>query len=339
MSQSKQRFVPAVCLVVAVLGSTVMFSSSPAPAATRKSIRPSEYVKLLGRGIDVNWANFDQVRKAYTEQDQIDVKAMGFSHVRVRVKADVDEQLLLELDRVVKDSLKTGLIPVIAYQADAFKDDPTEENLQQAVLWWKAVGKRLKATSPLVSFDLIVEVTDALNKNQAQLDRFYEIAVRELRKSNPTRVIFISPRLRSAPEYLKDLKIPSKANGYLAVEWHFYASGPSKTNLVKLWTTGTPAEKQLLLNKFKTATDWSKQTGIPTWVGAWMPGNYLEGNDYSVEEQIVFARFVSCELAKISVPHSVNADVRFYDTATKKWVPELLPVVQEVVKPDCAAST
>ena len=29
-------------------------------------------------------------------------------------------------------------------------------------------------------------------------------------------------------------------------EWHFYASGPDKTNEKKLWTTGTDAEKKLI---------------------------------------------------------------------------------------------
>ena len=96
---------------------------------------------------------------------------------------------------------------------------------------------------------------------------------------------------------------------YMA-EWHFYASGPSKTNKEKLWTTGTEKEKQIIIDKINLELDWQKKTGIPTWVGAWMPGNYNDGNDYSVEEQAVFAKFVSSELEKAKIPFAVNNTVK-----------------------------
>ena len=44
-------------------------------------------------------------------------------------------------------------------------------------------------------------------------------------------------------------------------EWHFYASGPDKTNEKKLWTTGTDAEKKLITDKIQTALAWQQQTG------------------------------------------------------------------------------
>ncbi|MDZ7935306.1 MAG: cellulase family glycosylhydrolase [Emticicia sp.] len=97
--------------------------------------------------------------------------------------------------------------------------------------------------------------------------------VTEIRQKNPQRIIFISPVLRSAPENLKDLKIPTQHNNFLMAEWHFYASGPDKTNENKKWTTGTEAEKELIRNKIKIAKEWSTRTGILTWVDAWMPGN------------------------------------------------------------------
>ena len=112
---------------------------------------------------------------------------------------------------------------------------------------------------------------------------------------------------------MSELKIPSAHNGYLMAEWHFYASGPDKTNEKKLWTTGTDAEKKLITDKIQTALAWQQQTGIPTWVGAWMPGNYNKGNTYSVEEQTVFAGFMTKALSCIfrkncaSVPEERSA--------------------------------
>lgn len=50
--------------------------------------------------------------------------------------------------------------------------------------------------------------------------------------------------VRSDPDNLKLLKIPSESNKYLIAKWHFYAAGPSKTNDKKQWTTGTEKEQK-----------------------------------------------------------------------------------------------
>lgn len=110
------------------------------------------------------------------------------------------------------------------------------------------------------------------------LNEVYEKLVTSIRKTNPARIIMMSPRLRSDPAYLSELAIPSHHNGYIMAEWHFYAAGPSKDNERKLWTTGTDEEKQLVLEKIDYALQWQKDTGIATWVGAWTPGNYNDGD-------------------------------------------------------------
>ena len=61
---------------------------------------------------------------------------------------------------------------------------------------------------------------------------------------------------------MSELKIPSAHNGYLMAEWHFYASGPDKTNEKKLWTTGTDAEKKLITDKIQTALHGSSRRGF-----------------------------------------------------------------------------
>ena len=110
-------------------------------------------------------------------------------------------------------------------------------------------------------------MTDALKNQPDRLNVIYERLVSVVRASNPERIVIISPRLA----YLRDLVIPSAANGYLMAEWHFYASGPSKENQRKLWTSGTAEERALIQEKIDLALQWQKETGIPTWVGAWMP--------------------------------------------------------------------
>lgn len=113
-------------------------------------------------------------------------------------------------------------------------------------------------------------------------------------------------------------------------EWHFYAAGPSRSNPKKQWTTGTEQEKQLVLEKIQIASDWQKSTGIPTWAGAWMPGNYNDGDEYTIGEQCEFAAFVSSSLRDAGIPFAVNSDTKFYDREKNTWLLERQEVFQSI---------
>ena len=69
----------------------------------------------------------------YNDKAAEDFAAAGVSHVRIRIADEVDDELLEGLDRQINDCLKNGIIPVIAYQADEFKNEPDEENMQKFV--------------------------------------------------------------------------------------------------------------------------------------------------------------------------------------------------------------
>ncbi len=59
-----------------------------------------------------------------------------------------------------------------------------------------------------------------------------------------------------------------------------------------------------------------------------MAGDYNDGNNYSVQEQIVFAKFVSDELDKANIPFAVNSDTKFYDRQNNRWYDEMIPVLK-----------
>lgn len=217
---------------------------------------------------------------------------------------------------------------MLAYQADAFKNNPCQETINQVVNWWKTAAEHYKTKSHMLSFDLMIECSDKLNKQPEVLNQMIEQVVTAIRQSNPDRILMMSPRLRSDPTYLSELMVPTMANGYLMAEWHFYASGPSKTNDRKLWTTGTEHERQLILEKIECALQWQRETGIPTWVGAWMPGNYNDENDYSLKEQMEFAAFMCNSLETAGIPFAVNSDTKFYDRDAGVWLNEMAPLRQ-----------
>lgn len=218
--------------------------------------------------------------------------------------------------------MQNELIPIIAFSAKPYKENPNAKEHEKVVEWWKMMAERCKDLSPKVSFDLIVEPSDKVKKDVAELNSLYEDCVTAIRKTNPKRIIFIAPPKLSHPEGLKNLKIPSSGNGYLMAEWHFYAAGPSKSNDKKRWTTGTAEEKQKIKKSIKVAVDWQKETGIYTWVGAWMPGAYNKDDNYSVKEQTEFASFMTQQLDKYGVPFAINADHHFYDYKAEQWIPK-----------------
>lgn len=293
-------------------------------------IDPFAYQRMLGKGMDVDWCKTAIGMSLYNSDVPKNFREAGISHVRIRVKNEASEELLALLKRQVRDCLETGLIPIIAYQADELKHDPSDKNLRQAEAWWKTVAEHFQDESFLLSFDLIIEVTDALKNQPERLNEIYERLAAVIRETNPRRIIMISPRLRSDPAYLQDLKIPSAANGYLMAEWHFYASGPSKENPRKLWTTGSAGEKALIQEKIDLALQWQESTGIPTWVGAWMPGNYNEGNNYTIDEQTAFAAYTSQSLTDAGIPFAVNSDSHFYDRERNTWLDDMKPVFSAI---------
>lgn len=295
-------------------------------------VSPWFYQSLLGKGMDVTWSEFRKQANTYNEQMVKDFKEAGVSHVRIRVKDDISEELFHGLDQQIADCLKHGIIPVLAYQAHEFKDNPTKQNMDAVTSWWRQMAEHYRDASHLLAFDLMIESSDEVNKQPEALNQLYEQTVSAIRVTNSDRIIIISPRLRSDPNYLHELKIPSAHNGYLMAEWHFYASGPDKTNEKKRWTTGTDEEKKLITDKINAALAWQNQTGIPTWVGAWMPGNYNKGNTYTVMEQTVFAAFMTSALESAKIPFAVNADTKYYNAETNQWLPAMEPVVKTIFK-------
>lgn len=298
-----------------------------------EAITPAQYQSMLGHGMDVDWFKTSEGRANYQTQTVIDFVEAGIKHVHIRVKDDLTPDVLASLDRQIDDCLSHGLIPVLSYQADAFKNDPSERNLEHVVAWWSTIAARYQDKSHALSFDLLIECTDALNQQADRLNEMIERMTAAIRQTNPDRIIMMSPRLRSNPAYLSELRVPSQANGYLMAEWHFYAAGPSKTNEKKLWTTGTTAEKQLVLDQIQLALDWQTQTGIPTWVGAWMPGNYNDGDDYTLSEQMTFAAFLCDNLDAAGIPFAVNSDTKFYDRQSGRWVTETEPLRDLIFAP------
>lgn len=317
----------------ASLGAVILTMCLQGSLAAETVISPQDYVRRLGVGMDVDWAKTRRGKDAFDAAVAIDFKRRGLSHVRIRVKDALSDELLRHLSKVVDASLNAGLLAIIAYQANEFKNSPGASERAEVVRWWSGVARQFASYDARLAFNILIEPTKAVNQDSGPLNQLYEEAVAEIRKSNPTRNIFVAPRLRSDPTYLSELKWPSAHNGHVAAEWHFYASGPARDNPRKPWTTGTSEERAVIEAKIATALRWQQATGRVSWVGAWMPGDYNKANSYSVAEQVGFAGFVACALKKAGIPYAVNADNKFHDRKAGRWIEEMAPVLDAVIAP------
>ena len=281
-----------------------------------------EYQKQLGVGIDTNWVLFPKEMKYYTFQIPKDFKEKGFDTIRLRfdfyikkhnkiVKRKLSEKkYIAKIKKVINDCLRNHLNVVLANGACNFKyyADKKSENI--LLKHWELIAKEFKNYPYVLSYDLIIEPGKNLSrhklKNNWILNDFYKKAYKEIRKIDTKRIIMWAPNRLSNPFYLPKTWYP-KSDKYIMAEWHMYAAGPKKDY------------KKMIIKKTKFANKWSKTHKIPTWVGAWMPGNYNHGDTYNINEQIKFSKFMIDTLKKYHIPFAINADQKFYDIKEKKF--------------------
>lgn len=301
------------------------------------AITAKEYVGQLGKGFDVTWAEFNKYMELYKEQVSQDFSEAGFKNVRIRMNdEDLDATFMAQLKKKVDDALKYGLDPVIAYQGHYLEETATsdEEARQHLVEWWRKMAQEFQNYPPELAFNIMVEISGKYKDNYKAINSFYADVYDAIRETNPSRILIFPPVNISNPEYLQHLEIPGTNDPYTMAEWHFYAAGPKKDpGSKKYWLDGSTAEeRQNIMDPINTAVQWMHNTGNVSWVGAWMPGNYNKGNDYTVEEQVGVASFITRQLNAREIPFSVNAGNKFYDYNNLSWLDRTTDVAGKPVR-------
>jgi len=332
----------------------------PTKKNVRETFTAAEFQNKIKVGIDVDWAKTTQGRIAAQNSynNGINVpeifKNRGFDHVRIRIKEDIRSDntevtgitLKEEVKRLVNQSLEAGLIPIIAYQAKSFKDNPTDKEIKNLIKWWEEVAKTFREYPNLIAYDLIIETTDKVKKHNDKLNEAYKKISKAIREIDDQKIIIVAPNKISNPYELPHLEVPAP-HKYTMIEWHFYASGPSQSNQKKKWTTGTLEEKKLITDKINFAKNWSNANKIQTWVGAWAANDYNShdsvfedtyydgaprGGNYSLNEQINFATFMSKNLQKNNIPYSVISDTKFYNREKNIWYESVSKLLDTMLK-------
>jgi len=296
------------------------------------------YVKIMGVGVNVDWLSFGWVERQYFYWRQHGVsipklfKERGFDNVRIRVCGDVvsNATLLEMLKEVVNDCLKAGIVPIISYCANELREHPTDPSaLHHFVEWWVTVAKAFKGYPYTLSYDLIIETSGPIKSYPEVLNKAYTEVIKAIRSIDRYRIIIVTPANVSKPWALKYLRIP--IDQYIIAEWHVFAGGPCHRNRF----VGMEVCRSVIQQAVNAALNWSKRTGVPTWVGAWRPNCYPKkgkgrGPILPEDVAIEFSKLMVSELCSRGIPYDVNADTKFFDYYNLSWYPsqrELLNVV------------
>ncbi|EOC0279158.1 cellulase family glycosylhydrolase, partial [Cronobacter sakazakii] len=202
----------------------LLFTSAHAapPASASEPLSAQRYSAQLGVGMDVDWARTERGIREFDPLAVRDFQQRGIRHVRVRVAGDATEERLIHLRKIVEACERYDIIPIISYQADAFKADPSAQNAAKVAAWWSTVANYFGSEHPLLGFDLIYEPADKLNHNPQQLNRLYGDVIKTIHRIDAQRMIFIAPRFRAVPEDLSILKLPPQSSHYVLAQWHIF---------------------------------------------------------------------------------------------------------------------
>ena len=317
-------------LVLAAAAITAAAAAAPVSTPPDAPIAARDMQRLLGKGFDVRWAEFDPDMATYSAQKPQMCRQRGFANARIRADAELTNQTFAaHLDRVIADTLAAGLVAILAKKGDALKENPqSAAALSDYTSWWGAAAQRYANVSHRLMFDLMVEPAKALGQDLDRLNYVYAQAVAAIRPSNPTRILSLAPGHIASPEYFGKLQIPAAAFPYAMGEWHDFAAGPSPDAGKKQWTgNGTAAQRKAFRQVADTAVQWqSASGGAPTWFGAWMTSDFNHGNHYSVPEQVAFAQFICDTMTQRGLPWSINTYSIFFGQGTAP-VPSLEPVL------------
>lgn len=352
-SSSKLHHVSAVLLARStVVLAFAMFCVNLFAAVETSPISTGWYRKLIGPGFSTNWFKTEEPMKKYSEQNIIDVSAKGFKNLRLRCRADLYSYdytaanftwFLGNLTTVVDHCLKHKVIPIISWIHHHAEAYATDKDRDAYVAWWTAVATQLKDKDYKLSFNLFTELgTDECGENcgeslRESSEKYNKwtsdvvAAIRGTGGNNAQRILILGSPGKTAKD-LEDIEEAIYSNDpYLMAEWHIYASGPNKKKGgQKYWKgDGIPEGQQNVKNAIYEATNFSKDSGLRTYLGAWMPQDNKDGA-LSEDEVINFARFFVTELRSVNISWSLNVLDRYYDTKEATWLTDMSRVLENI---------
>lgn len=299
----------------------------------------ADYVNLIGWGFDTDVFKSYPPSRNYPlngTRMMTDLYNRGARHLRLRSRADIYgyststydstsmNTYLNALEVVVSDMVNAKLFPIVSWIHAKAESNALPSDGNNYVDWWRRVAVRMRDYDYALAFNLFTEIGDGNLRDAAIYNDWTTRAISAIRATggrNADRVLILGAPGKDANS-LSDIDpaiYEGKTN--LVAEWHLYASGPNKQGGQKNWVgDGSPSDRANVDNVMDEAHLFTATKHVPTWIGAWMPYDNIDG---SLEQSEVeaFGCYFASAASKRGIPWAMNKLDNFYDIGTYQWIP------------------
>jgi endoglucanase len=157
------------------------------------------------------------------------IRAQGFDHIRLPVgwhyytgpapDFHISDDIFAKADEMVTNATALGLNVIVnIHNFDEFMSDPAG-NTPRFEAIWRQVARHYADAPPGVTFELLNEPKEAATT--LVINPIFAETIREIRKTNPHRTIFVGPGKWNSPDELVNLRLPDDDDNII-VTLHCY---------------------------------------------------------------------------------------------------------------------
>jgi endoglucanase len=215
---------------------------------------------------------------------------------------------------------------------DELDADPRAHRERLAGIW-RQIAEKYQAYPDVLQFEIYNEPHGKLSASE--WNSTWVLALAEIRKTNPQRAVHIGGVQWNQSSTLKDLQLPESDRHIIG---HFHSYAPFQfTHQGAEWVGGstpwvgtkwvaTPAEQAEVLKVFSQASEWSRQTQRPVFLGEY--GSY--GKYADAESRIRWTAFMATTARKNGIPAAYweyCSGFGLWNPLEKQWREPLLNAV------------
>lgn len=321
----------------------VAFGYTLAPAATPLTGKALPLGKCVNMGGMLERVNEGDVggNRPIRDEDITAIRAAGFDTIRLPVRYSlrtateapytIDAALMARVRHLVDTAVKANLNIIIEIHNYAeVQKSPTTE-VERFVAIWKQIAEAHRDDGPRVWFELLNEPGDEF-WNKLSTWQIFTPAIREIRKTNPTRPIIVAGNYGSGVQSLATFEMPLE-DPNLFPTFHFY--DPMEfTHQGATWTKlryplgrrlsdSDRASIDLAVSKVK---DYMNRTGRVPFLGEY---GAFDIDGISVEDRVKYYGWVSAAFASIGVQSCAWSFTNGFSLYTKTgWIPGMVDAIQ-----------
>lgn len=262
-------------------------SNIPVEPADQSSFAPAAAInQRLGRGINLgNTYESSWSAPGYRPEYLEKIAESGFNSVRIPIRWElparsmytapytITASFLSEIKSVVDDALKNKLHVIInMHHHDSLYANP-DAMKPMFIAQWRQIADYFKNYPDSLLFEVLNEPHDKLDAQRWNV--FFEDALKEIRKTNPKRTVFLGVAEWGGLAGLEKLSVPADDHLILTIHYynpfHFTHQGAEWVNGSDPWLGtkwyDTEYERETAAGEFKAAIQFAKEKKLPVNVG------------------------------------------------------------------------